>query len=231
MSDLDDVKKVQLEFEGILKNLFEASGNTFNLLINSLKGRLPRTLIDDLHYVRDQRNSLVHEHKDYLDDRQEFLARISRIRELLLRAAAPTGDDTAFLLINKQSKLYLDVPWERHINIIHQYDGHESINQQWILRRMENGYFLIISRYTGKCFDVDGRSQDDNARVQQWSHNWDWNQHWQITALEDHSWKIIARHSNKVLDVLGASYDNRAAVVQYDWHGGDSQRWWINAAL
>lgn len=231
MTDTDLAIAAQKELEEFLKYTLDASGNTFAELITSIRARLPRHLVDDLHYVRKERNALAHRQKTELDSRQEFEETRARLRESLLRFATPSGSDIGFLLTNKKSGKCLDVPWEMNSYVVYQWDCHKDINQQWLLRRIEGNYVVIISRYTGRCLDVDHGSNEDNAGVSQWKYHSGLNQQWVLTQLEDYSYQIRARHSEKVLDVTWGSSDRGATTTQYFWHGEDNQRWWIGAAL
>jgi hypothetical protein len=231
MSDLELAVKTQKEFEEFLKYTLDANGDTFASLIISVKDRLSRSLVDDLRYIKNESNDLAHAKKHHLDSRQKFEEVSARVRESLLRVVAPSGSDIGHLIINKKSGKCLDVPWEMNSYIVHQWDCHRDINQQWILRKVEGNYVAIISRHTGRCLDVDHASVEDNAGVSQWKYHGGWNQQWVLTQLEDHSYQIRARHSEKVLDLVWGGRDDDATTTQYFWHGEDNQRWWIGAAL
>lgn len=230
MTDTDLAITVQTECEQFLKYTLDASGDKFSDLIKSIKDRLPRRLVDDLHYVRRERNSLAHGLKRYLDSRQDFEDTAARIRESLLRVAAAAGSDVGYVIVNKKSGKCLDVPWKMDSYVVHQWECHKNLNQQWTLRKVED-YVVVISRYTGRCLDVDHASREDNAGVSQWKYHSGTNQQWIFTQLEDYSYQIRAKHSDKVLDLVSGSVDDGATTIQYDWHGGDNQRWWIGAAL
>jgi hypothetical protein len=83
----------------------------------------------------------------------------------------------------------------------------------------------IVSRLSGKCLDVEGRSNRDAANVQQWSCSGGSNQLWDVIDLGRGQFSIVSQGSNKVLDVVGASTQDGASVQQYRWGGGDNQRW------
>jgi Ricin-type beta-trefoil lectin domain-like len=104
--------------------------------------------------IKNKRNSLAHGDKRRLDSRQQFEETVIRLKESLLRVAAPDGTDVGFLISNKKSGKCLDVPWDMSNYTVHQYDCHKEVNQQWVLRKVEGGLFVIISRYTGRCLDV-----------------------------------------------------------------------------
>ena len=231
MTDTELAIATQTELEEFLRYTLDATGNSFAELIMSIKQRLPRSLLDDLHFLRTERNSLAHRRKREFDSRQRFEAVSARAKECLLRVAVPTLADIGYSIINKKSSKSLDVPWEMNSHIVHQWSYHGGINQHWCLRRTDESCIAIVSRYTGRCLDVDGGSDSNNATVTQWKYHAGSNQHWILTPLEDHSYQIRAAHSDKVLDIVWASGDDGATTTQYEWHGGGNQRWWIGAAL
>jgi hypothetical protein len=220
LTDIELAIATQTEFEEFLRHTLDATGNSFAELIMSIKERLTRSLVDDLHYLRRERNSLAHRRKRELDSRQKFEEISSRARESLLRVAVPTLSDVGY-----------SIPWEMNNYIVHQWSYHCGTNQHWCLRRTAENHIAIVSRYTGRCLDVERTSDSDNAAVTQWKYHGGLNQQWILTRLEDHSYQIRAAHSGKVLDIVWASDDDGATTTQYPWHGGDNQRWWIGAAL
>jgi hypothetical protein len=102
LTDTELAIAVQTEFEEFLKYALDASGNTSLDLITSIRERLPKRLVDDLHYIRKERNNLAHRKKHQLDSRQEFENVSARIRESLLRVAVPSGSDIGYLIVNKK---------------------------------------------------------------------------------------------------------------------------------
>jgi len=136
--------KLRKSFEGFLKFTLDASGDSFAALIMSVKDRLSRSLVDDLRYIKHERNSLAHGEKLHLDSRQRFEEVSISIREALLRVVAPCGSDIGYLIVNKKSKKCLDVPWEMDNYVVHHWDCHRDVNQQWILRRIEGNYVAIF---------------------------------------------------------------------------------------
>jgi hypothetical protein len=103
LTDTDLAIATQAEFEGFLKYTLDASGSSFAELITSIRERLPRNLVDDLHYVRKERNNLAHSRKLELDSRQIFEEVSARTRESLLRVAIPSGYDIGYSIVNKKS--------------------------------------------------------------------------------------------------------------------------------
>lgn len=231
MSHLEWAINTQKEFEDFLKNTLGASGENSFALIENLKGRLPKTVIDDLHYIRKQRNPIAHGEKHELDSPQEFNRVCIRVREMLLRAANPDGAIVSFLIVNKFNNKALDVSWQRSDDAVYQFDGHKNINQHWHLRDAGEGFVVIMSAYSGKCLDVDGHSEDEGALIHQWNYTGGWNQHWRLHELEDGSYQICARHSGQAMDAASWDVENGVRPVQWGWHGADIQRWWLKPAI
>jgi hypothetical protein len=83
----------------------------------------------------------------------------------------------------------------------------------------------IISRSSGKSLDVQNRSTQDSAAVQQWDYAQAPNQKWDLIDLGRGEFAIVSQGSNKVLDVQRGSMNDGGHVIQYRWNGGDNQRW------
>ena len=87
----------------------------------------------------------------------------------------------------------------------------------------------IVSRLSGKCLDVEGRSTRNAANIQQWSCSGGSNQTWDVIDLGRAQFSIISHGSNKALTVSGRGVDG-ANVEQNRWNGGDNQRWRVERA-
>jgi len=83
----------------------------------------------------------------------------------------------------------------------------------------------ILSRASNKALDVQNRSTQDSAAVQQWDYAGAPNQKWDIIDLGRGEFAIVSQGSNKVMDVQRGSTDDGANVIQYRWNGGENQRW------
>ena len=88
----------------------------------------------------------------------------------------------------------------------------------------------IIARSSGKSLDVQNRSTQDSASVQQWDFAAAANQTWDVIELGRGEFALVSQGSNKVLDIAGGSTADGANVIQYRWHGGDNQRWRLERA-
>lgn len=64
-------------------------------------------------------------------------------------------------------------------------DGNDQWNQQWQLRRTDDGNVAIISRYSGKALDLVDLNKHNSAKVRLWTYWGGDNQHWQLIAVDD----------------------------------------------
>jgi hypothetical protein len=84
--------------------------------------------------------------------------------------------------------------------------------------------FIIRAKHSGKVLDIFGKSQSDQAIVQQFKDNGGAHQRFCLFRLDDSTYIIAARHSGKVFDVISASTSSRANIIQFRFHGGENQR-------
>ncbi|MGW4959375.1 RICIN domain-containing protein [Nonomuraea sp. NPDC004186] len=106
-------------------------------------------------------------------------------------------------------------------------------NQQWALRRTDNGYFKLVARHSGMCLDVQDASRFHGADVLQ-ANCWDpgYNQQWRMRTVPGPKWRgtglpfeLIARHSGLCLDVQDASRAHGANVIQAICKDRPNQIW------
>jgi hypothetical protein len=143
----------------------------------------------------------------------------------------PVGSNVGLLLLNAGSGHCLDVPWERELDIVHQWLPHKGVNQQWVLLERADGLIAIISRYKGTCLDVSAQSTDAGAYVHQWEYWGGTNQLWKLEPQPDCTFRITCAHTRMCLDIEGAGTDEGVRPVQFHWHGGLNQRWWVIPAV
>ncbi len=90
-----------------------------------------------------------------------------------------------------------------------------------------DGFYRIISRYSGKALDVEAVSTGNGANVHQWDYVGGNNQQWEIEQVEPGFYKLLARHSGKCLDVEAFSTENTGNIHQWKYEGNDNQQWRI----
>lgn len=112
---------------------------------------------------------------------------------------------------------------------IQQFQWSGGPNQLWTLypAGMENGETLygIISWHSGKVLDVDSRSTESGANVQQFFWHGDKNQLWRLEKTDGRAFRIISAGSGRCLDVDSASMKDDANVQQFDCNGKPNQLW------
>lgn len=195
----------------------------FLAVASSVKDKVKRSLIDDLHDLRKLRNTVAHK------EDKAILNLYERVSEGMLGLAFPEQSNVHFLIVNKQSGRYLDVTSGFANGRVHQWSGNRGKNQQWILRRTEDKTIVVISAFSRKCLDVEGHSFERSAWLQVWHQHGGENQRFTFTQLEDGAYSIAAKHSGLVLDCN--SHDDGALITQWEWHGGDNQRWYVIPAF
>lgn len=86
----------------------------------------------------------------------------------------------------------------------------------------------LVSRWSGKCMDVSGRSSANGAAVQQWDCHSGSNQQWTLppagTAGE------VRVYGTMCLDAAGGWGNNGDAIIIWSCHGGANQQWTLTAA-
>ena len=103
------------------------------------------------------------------------------------------------------------------------YRSNGTAAQQWKVKYIGNGIYLISNVCSGKYLDVAAASTANGANVQQYSGNGTDAQKWKASYVRGaYSFKNVA--SGKYLDVAAASTANGANVQQYSGNGTDAQR-------
>jgi len=92
-------------------------------------------------------------------------------------------------------------------------------NQQFTFEPLDDGYYRIVARHSGKVLDIEQASMDDGAPLIQYDWKGGDNQRFSVDDVGDGNFVITAKHSGKVLDVAGASQSDGAAVTQWGRHG------------
>jgi hypothetical protein len=87
-------------------------------------------------------------------------------------------------------------------------------------------WFNLISKNSGKCLDVTGKSTSRGVQLQQWTCWGGDNQKFQFTAVPG-GYKITAKNSGLQLDVEGgpSATQNGVPIIQWPYWGGSSEIW------
>lgn len=87
-----------------------------------------------------------------------------------------------------------------------------------------DAYYHIVSAHSGRCLDVAGASQADNAYVQQWDCGNDTNQSWRLARVDNDYVNIISRRSGKCLDISTSPKGAGAIAQQFTCGSGQNQQ-------
>ena len=96
------------------------------------------------------------------------------------------------------------------------------------LSTVDNGRYVITSRWSGLAVEVASAGTADGSNVQQWGYGGQPWQQWDLEYQGDGYYSVRAGHSGKALEVFEMSLDAGANVVTWDYWGGDGQLWRVN---
>lgn len=82
---------------------------------------------------------------------------------------------------------------------------------------------FLVAKQSGKCMDVFGGAQTNDAPIIQWECLGGANQSWNFVEASNGYYTLVAKHSNKCVDVPAASLDKGTRLIQWDCHGGNNQ--------
>lgn len=135
---------------------------------------------------------------------------------------------SSYVIQNRRSGLVLDIPYAAFTNVygVQQYLPH-SFNvvnfdlttnknpaQQFQIRSIGSGRYLILSRATGWALDVPGFTTAENTRIQQFPLNSGINQQWRIEYADNGHVYIVSQNSGKFLAMENGSTQPGARLVQ-----------------
>ena len=83
--------------------------------------------------------------------------------------------------------------------------------------------YKIVNRLNGRCLNVSGWSQSNNAATNTWSYNSQANQQWKIQSIGSGYYKVMSRNSGKVL--ANHWTNNNSSCYQYDYYTGGCGDW------
>ncbi|MFC6021950.1 family 43 glycosylhydrolase [Plantactinospora solaniradicis] len=87
-----------------------------------------------------------------------------------------------------------------------------------------NAWYVLVSRHSGKAFEVYDRSTADGGRIVQWARNDGAWQQWQFVDSGGGYYRLRSRNSGKVVDILNSSNADGAEIVQWTDQGGTDQQ-------
>ena len=97
-------------------------------------------------------------------------------------------------------------------------------NQKFRVKYLGDGYYNIISKYSGKTLDVDSAGTKPGSNVQQYELNNTDAQKWLIKKDEDGYYTIISKCNNLCLDITSANAKDGTNVQVYTQNNTKAQR-------
>lgn len=89
----------------------------------------------------------------------------------------------------------------------------------------DGAHYAIVSRHSGKCFDVTEWSRTPGEIYQQWDCNYGQpNQTWRVSGSHEGGWALFSDYNGLCVTVAGNSPSSGAAVVQSDQCYGSAIR-------
>lgn len=135
-----------------------------------------------------------------------------------------------FRIVCKKSGRVLDISGNSRSDgaKIQLFRQHDRANQLWTLwhHGFRNGVptYAIISFHSGRALDVDRKSRNDGANLQQFRYRANDNQHWIIEPGEGKYVRIISVNSGKCLEA-GGNAEEGDSIRQFTCNGEDHQLW------
>ncbi|MFC1952135.1 RICIN domain-containing protein [Chloroflexota bacterium] len=153
---------------------------------------------------------------------------VNRYGSIGIYAWAPSSD--YYQIINRNSGLTIDATGKSDRANIHQWIYYGFDNQLWKFEHVDNGYYKITNKYSGKVLDVLSYSKDDKANVIQYTWNNTTNQRWRLHKIRDGHLVIINENSGKVLDIKDGTRGNGGNLQQYRRRDSGNQTFEIQIA-
>ncbi len=100
-------------------------------------------------------------------------------------------------------------------------------NQLWQFDAQSDGNYVITSRNSGKCLDVNQAGTQNGALVQEWTCNGGLNQRWTLKAAADGSFDLISVNSSRCLDLPNGTATPGTQLQQWDCAESANQHWKI----
>ena len=97
-------------------------------------------------------------------------------------------------------------------------------NQQWELRPVEEGYFNIVARHSGKYLGFSG------TEVGQYSPTGGDDQKWKFVSVEGVYSEIVNKETNMCLYVESGSTDAGAKLLLREYAAADYEKWTVRSA-
>ncbi|WNM35750.1 RICIN domain-containing protein [Streptomyces sp. Li-HN-5-11] len=147
----------------------------------------------------------------------------------LTQVAPPNLSTGQYILVNKNSGKYLDMPGASTTvgQQADQWQNSACDCQMWTFQSTGSGAWKLRNVHSGLYLDVSGSSTSDGAAVVQNTSSSATSQQWTLTDTGDGWYKLVNVGSTKLVDVNQASTANGASIIQWADHNGTNQLWKI----
>ncbi|WP_116209469.1 RICIN domain-containing protein [Streptomyces olivoreticuli] len=114
-----------------------------------------------------------------------------------------------------------------------QWERRDADNQRFTLEAVEDGYYRITSRHSGKVLEVTDAETDNGTAVRQGEWSGGTHQQWRPEPVGDGWYRLVARHSGRVLQIAGGTDGarNGAPVRQQEWANADHQKFRLDPLI
>ena len=124
---------------------------------------------------------------------------------------------------------------QNHASVIRRQLYWGDFHQQWIFEPVDDGYYRLINRASGRVLNVDDCNVNNGSVVQ----SYDWLgsdcQKWKFELLPDGYYRVTPKHAqDQCLDVQLCSSIDSNKVQQWSWLNTNCQHWkldWIESAV
>ena len=104
------------------------------------------------------------------------------------------------------------------------YKNQCSLNQGFLLKKQNDGYYTITALHSGKSLDVENSGNYSGANVLQWTSHGGNNQKWKLVKTSDGYYSFISKCNGLYLDVNGGAAANETNVQCWSGNGSKAQK-------
>ena len=104
------------------------------------------------------------------------------------------------------------------------YRRQNSINQGFIIKKENDGYYSVIAMHSNKYMDVANAGKANGTNVLQWISNGGDNQRWKIVKTSDGYYSFISKCNGLYLDISGGITANETNIQCYTGNGSAAQK-------
>ncbi len=126
--------------------------------------------------------------------------------------------------INENYVLDVSGPSKENETNIQLYTKWDTDAQKFKIKYLENGYYSIVSEYSGKSLDVAGGRKTNETNVQQYEENGTDAQIWKIVKNSDNTYSIISKCNDLYVDIAGGNINKNVNIQMYEGNNTAAQK-------